>query len=361
MSDITNIAVVGFGLIGRRHAEVLRRSPGLRLSAVVDPNNNSRRAAEELGTQVFASLDDLFEADRPDGLVLATPTPMHIEQALKCYAHSCPVMIEKPISVSAAEAGILTRAADKAGLPLLVGHHRRHNGMVKAAKAAIVAGAIGDIRAVQATCWFYKPDYYFEAAPWRTKKGAGPISVNLVHDVDLLRHFCGDVSTVRAISVPSARGFENEDLASAILTFKSGTIATISVSDSIVSPWSWELTSRENPAYPAANESCYLIGGSKGGLSLPDLRLWRHEAQPDWWAPISATSLTCDSEDPLVTQMNHFANVIRGREKPLVSGLQGLRSLEVVEAIASSAKTGVEVAVSDAELVETSPPECAKL
>ncbi len=308
---------------------------------------------------MFASLDELFAAAKPDGIVLATPTPMHTEQALNCYAHGSSVLIEKPIAVTAVEADILTKAADKAGLPLLVGHHRRHNGMVKAAKAAIVAGAIGDIRAVQATCWFYKPDYYFETAPWRTKKGAGPISVNLVHDVDLLRHFCGDVSSVRAISVPSARGFENEDLASAILTFESGAVATISVSDSIVSPWSWELTSRENPAYPAANESCYLIGGSKGGLSLPDLRLWRHEAEPDWWAPISATSLTCESEDPLVTQMNHFADVIRGREEPLVSGLQGLRSLEVVEAIASSAETGIEVAVNCAETAETSPLEVA--
>ena len=78
--------------------------------------------------------------------------------------------------------------------------------MVKTAKSAIESGAIGDVRAVQATCWFYKPDYYFDVAPWRTKKGAGPISVNLVHDVDLLRHFCGEVKSVRAISVPSKRG-----------------------------------------------------------------------------------------------------------------------------------------------------------
>ena len=139
----------------------------------------------------------------------------------------------------------------------------RHNGMVKAAKAALDVGLIGRVRAVQATCWFYKPDYYFDAAPWRTRKGAGPISVNLVHDVDLLRHFCGEVRSVRAVSVPSARGFENEDLATAILTFEDGAVATISVSDSIVAPWSWELTARENPAYPATNESCYLIGGTE--------------------------------------------------------------------------------------------------
>ncbi|MDP5220211.1 Gfo/Idh/MocA family oxidoreductase [Ruegeria sp. 2205SS24-7] len=353
MPDATSIAVVGFGLIGRRHADVVQRSPDLSLAAVVDPDGDSRNAAIELGAQAFASLDEMFDTVTPDGLVLATPTPMHLDQGLACIARGCPVLIEKPIAVTSTEAGILTDAAEAAGVPLLVGHHRRHNGMVRAAKALLADGAIGDIRAVQATCWFYKPDHYFQAAPWRMRKGAGPISVNLVHDVDLLRHFCGEVRSVQAIAVPSARGFENEDLATAILTFAGGAVATISVSDSIVAPWSWELTSRENPAYPATNESCYLIGGSEGGLSLPDLRVWRHEPTPDWWTPISAKSVTCGSEDPLATQMHHFAEVIQGIETPLVSGRQGKRSLEVVEAIAVSAQTGAEVCISDATDAKT--------
>ena len=325
------------------HAEVLRRMPGLELAAVVDPEEERRKAAEALGVKVFSSLDGLFESGKPDGIVLATPTPMHQDQGLVCISQKCPVLIEKPITVSSGEARTLLQAADDAGIPLLVGHHRRHNGMVQAAKEALEAGMIGDIRAVQATCWFYKPDYYFDIAEWRKRKGAGPISVNMVHDVDLLRHFCGDVSSVQAVSVPSARGFENEDLATAILTFEGGVVATISVSDSIAAPWSWEMTARENPAYSATNQSCYLIGGSKGGLSLPDLRIWCHTDNPDWWAPISATSLTCGNEDPLVSQMLHFARVVRGEEAPLVSGIEGMRSLQVVEAIAESASSGERI------------------
>ena len=350
MSERTRIAVAGFGLVGRRHAEVIRRAPDITLSAIVEPSLEGRTQAAGLGVPVFASLDDMLSASLPDGVVLATPTPLHLEQGLACISAGCPVLIEKPIAVSSAEARQLTEAADRAGVPLLVGHHRRHNGMVQAAKRALTQGVIGDIRAVQATCWFYKPDLYFEVAPWRTKKGAGPISVNLVHDVDLLRHFCGDVVSVQAIAVRSLRGFENEDLATAILRFQSGAIATISVSDSIVSPWSWELTSRENSAYPATSESCYLIGGSRGGLSLPDLRVWRHEGGPDWWSPISAQNLTCRMDDPLAVQMEHFAAVIAGREEPLVSGWEGLKSLEVVEAVSLSSATGREtLIVGDAE------------
>ena len=347
MSQPPRIAVVGYGLIGRRHVDVLRRSPDLALAAIVEPNPDGQVHARSLGVPVFGSIEDMFSVSVPDGVVLATPTPLHLVQGLSCVAAGCPVLIEKPIAVSSTDAKKLTEAADAAHVPLLVGHHRRHNGMVKAAKEALKSGAVGDIRAVQATCWFYKPDHYFDVAPWRTQKGAGPISVNLVHDVDLLRHFCGDVVSVQAIAVPSKRGFENEDLATAVLRFASGAIATISVSDSIVAPWSWELTARENPAYPATSESCYLIGGSKGGMSLPDLRVWSHDDVADWWKPISAKNLTCKMDDPLVVQMSHFAAVIAGEEAPLVSGWEGLKSLEVVEAVALSSSTGREIQLGD--------------
>ena len=83
--------------------------------------------------------------------------------------------------------------------------------IIQKAATLIRDGAIGDVRVAQATCWFYKPDDYFETAPWRTKQGAGPISVNLVHDIDLIRYLCGEVVSVQAQTAPSRRGFENEE------------------------------------------------------------------------------------------------------------------------------------------------------
>lgn len=347
MGQEARIAVVGFGLVGRRHADVVRRVHDLSLAAIVEPSDDGRALAARMDAPVFSNLSEMLDVVHPDGVILATPTPLHLEHGLHCIAAGCPVLIEKPIAVTSEEARELTHAADVAGVPVLVGHHRRYNGMVRAAKAALVDGAVGDIRAVQATCWFYKPDHYFDVAPWRTQKGAGPISVNLVHDVDLLRHFCGEVTSVQAVAVPSHRGFENEDLATAVLRFQSGAVATISVSDSIVAPWSWELTARENPAYPATAESCYLIGGSAGGMSLPDLRVWRHDAEPDWWTPISSRNLMSRIDDPLAVQVAHFADVIAGKASPLVSGAEGMKSLQVVEAVTEAAETGNCVHISD--------------
>lgn len=343
MPDHSRIAVAGYGLIGKRQVDVLCRFSGTSVASIIEPDDTRRAEATQRGMSVFATLQEMFTQDVPDGVVLATPTPLHVEQGLACIDQGCPVLIEKPIAVSAADARTLTEAAKKADVPLLVGHHRRYNGVVQAAKQALTGGRIGDIRSVQATCWFYKPDHYFEAAPWRKCKGAGPVSVNLVHDIDLLRYFCGEVRTVQAVLSPSVRGFENEDLAATILTFESGALATISVSDSIVAPWSWELTARENSVYPATSESCYLIGGTTGGLSLPDLRLWRHVCEPDWWTPISATSLKFNDEDPLFMQMAHFVRVIKRLEPPLVSGFEGMRSLQVVEAVIASADTGMTI------------------
>ena len=268
---------------------------------------------------------------------------MHVSQGLKCIENGCPILIEKPLATSASEAKILTDAASAANVTLLVGHHRRHNPLIQKASELISNGAIGEIRAAQVTCWFYKPDDYFDIAPWRKQKGAGPISVNLVHDVDLMRHFCGEVVSVQAQMAPSRRGFENEDLAAAVLRFESGAIGTITVSDSIVSPWSWELTSREYPIYPTTSESCYLLGGSKGSLSVPDLTVWSHQGDRNWWNPISGTVAPRPSSDPLINQIGNFADVIRGDASPVVSGIEGLKTMLVIEAIQKAAKSQVLV------------------
>ena len=333
MGQPVKLAVVGAGLVGQRHIAAIHQVPGAALAAVVEPGPT------EQAVPVYRTLDEMFDAVAVDGVILSTPTLLHVEGGMACVDRGVPVLIEKPLAASANAAEALVRTAQAKGVPILVGHHRRHNPIIQKTAELIRDGAIGQVRAAQVTCWFYKPDDYFDVAPWRKKTGAGPISVNLVHDVDLMRHFLGEVVTVQAQMAPSLRGFENEDLAAAVLRFASGAVCTITVSDSIVSPWSWELTSREYPIYPATNESCYLIGGSKGALSIPDMRLWQHDGGTSWWKPIKATTMPVSSSDPLINQIAHFEEVIRGRAAPLVTAEEGLRTLRVIEAIQIAAQT----------------------
>lgn len=344
---MARLVIAGIGLVGRRHASAIAASKDAELVGIVDPSDEGRSYAQSNGLPWYASLETMFAADRPDGVILSSPTPLHVEQGMTCVEYKCAVLVEKPLAVASSDAFKLVKAAEDAGVELLVGHHRRHNPLIQKASEIITDGRIGQVRSVHANCWFYKPDHYFDVAPWRKLKGAGPISVNLVHDVDLIRYLCGEVVSVQAQARPSSRGFENEDVAAAVLKFKSGAIGTISVSDSVVAPWSWEMTSGENPIYDQTNQSCYNIGGSLGALSVPDLKLWSHGAVPDWWSPIAAEEVSYDSSDPLANQIAHFVEVIEGRVKPLVSGREGLRTLQVVEAIQTAAATGDTVHIAD--------------
>ena len=347
MGDL-NIGIVGFGLVGKRHASALEKTNGLLLKDVIEHDPTSLQSSEkELKFITHNDLDEYLNSNKPDGLIIATPTVLHIDQAMKCIEKKIPLLIEKPISVHAKDAITLIKRSKELDVPLLIGQHRRHNQIIKTTKKILDEGVLGEIRSIQATCWFYKPDHYFDAAPWRKLKGAGPIYVNLIHDVDLLRYFCGEVKTVYANAIRSTRGYDNEDVASAVLTFKNDIIANVSVSDSISSPWSWETTSNEHPVYPNTNNSCYLIGGAEGSLSLPDLKLWKHEKKPDWWTPLITEKYDFQNIDPLITQLENFRDIILGRAEPLVSGLEGVRSLQVIEAIQSSIASKSPIDISN--------------
>ena len=336
----TRLVIAGLGLVGLRHADAIAAVDDTDLVAVADPSDAAIEAARSRGIAHYDTLERAIQHEQPDGIILATPTPLHVEQAETCIDAGIAVLVEKPLSDDLVAAERLVSHAEAAKVPVLVGHHRRHNPLIQKAKQIIADGRIGQVRAVQATCWFYKPDHYFDVAPWRTRKGAGPISVNLVHDIDLIRHLCGEVVSVQAQAAPSLRGFENEDVASALLRLDNNALVSITVSDSIVAPWSWEMTSKEYPVYPVTTESAYLIGGSHGSLSVPDLKLWAHEAERDWWTPISAEHVAAQTLDPLVNQIRNFVGVIAGETEALVTGAEGLRTLRIIDAIEKAAQSG---------------------
>ncbi len=351
------LAVVGAGLIGQRHVNSISAVDGVTLACIADPGPAGKAFAERKNVLWYSSIGEMFEKTTIDGVILATPNQLHLENALECIAAGCPALIEKPVAVNVSEAVEIVAAAKAAGIAMLVGHHRRHNGLVKKAKSIIDEGTLGAIVSVQATCWFYKPDDYFDTG-WRSKHGGGPVFINLVHDIDLLRHLCGEVASVQALESNMVRGFEVEDTAAIMLRFQNGALGTINVSDTAVAPWSWEMTARENPAYPATAESCYMIGGTQASLSLPDLTLWHNGNQRSWWSPISGTKVPFDLEDPLDVQIRQFAAVIRGEETPLVSAEEGLKTLRVIEAIkyATSAGETVNFGIGDILINPTNLP-----
>lgn len=330
-----SIAVFGAGLIGIRH---IRQAVAQgQLSAIVDPSIAASALAEELGVPLFKTPEAFFDTQHADGVVIATPNDLHAEQAVMCLNAGIPVLIEKPLSDTLENADRVAATSARTGIPVLVGHHRRHNPIIANARAAIDAGAVGDIVAVNGQFWLYKPADYFEAT-WRKGPGAGPTMINMIHDIDLLRHLCGEITDVQAMRSNATRGSMVEDTAAVLLRFANGALGTFSVSDTVVAPWSWEMTSAENPIYPHTQQSCYTIGGTQGGLSLPDLNLWTHEGPRSWWNPIEAKQHKVDHADAFALQFAHFIDVIGGAT-PLVSAKEGRESLAVVLQVIESELT----------------------
>ena len=348
MSEPVTIAVVGAGTMGRRHIEAIAAAPAARrLHSIVDPDPQAKDRAAALGVAWHPHIGSMLAGPSPDGVIVATPNPLHVPDGLACVEAGLPVLVEKPIAADVSSALRLVEAAEQAGVPLLVGHHRRHNPLITAAKQLLDAGRIGRIVAVNAMFWLCKPDDYF-LPEWRKLPGTGPLFVNLIHDIDLLRYLCGEIASVQAVESRGARNGANEDTAAIILRFASGALGTASMSDAVAAPWSWELTACENPAYPPTGQSCYQIGGTDGSLELPALRLWSYPGGgKGWFEKLACVELGVEPADPLLRQMAQFCAVIRGTEPPLVSGREGLRTLSVIEAIKRSAQTGAPVEPGD--------------
>ena len=139
-----------------------------------------------------------------------------------------------------------------------------------------------------------------------------------------------------------------EDTAAAVLQFKSGALGTLLVSDTVSAPWSWEWGSRENPNRPIEPENCYLVAGTQGSLSVPTLQhRWHKPGEESWDTPLLQMHVPFRPADAYHEQMRNFCGVIRGTEKPVLSGRDGTNTLATTLAITESARRGKPVRVDE--------------
>lgn len=340
------IAVAGAGYIGQAHMAVIEATPGCRLSAIVDPSPAAAGLARQAGVPLHADLAALLAHDRPDAIVLATPNQLHVPHALQCMEAGLPVLLEKPVAPTVEEARSLAQAVRRMDARVLVGHHRAHSPLMEQARQIIDTGRLGSIVAVAGSAMFFKPDEYFDDSPWRREIGGGPILLNLIHEVHNLRMLCGDIVAVQAFASHATRGLPVEDTVAINLRFASGALGSFLLSDTAASARSWEQTSQENKAYASYDdEDCYVVAGTFGSLAIPSMRLktYGSASQRSWWKPFDLDVAPVVREDPLARQMAHFAQVARGLAEPLVSVHDGLRNLQITEAIAEAARMGAAI------------------
>jgi len=335
------IAVLGAGLIGRRHIETILAMPETgELVAVSDPIADPGQV-DLKGAAWFTDETAMLDQTRPEAVVIATPNGLHLAHGQACCKRGIHFLMEKPVTASLEEAASLVRLVADSGVKTLVGHHRRHLAAILDAKAVIDSGRIGKLVAASVIWATRKPDDYFNAL-WRKQPGGGPILINAIHEIDMLRYLCGEIASVSGLTSHAQRGFVVEDSAAALLRFDNGCLGSFTCTDAGFSPWTIEQGSRENPRFPFSGQSAYRITGTKGSLELPVLRVWEAQAPGEaaWDKPIRGTDLPERYHDPYKAQLAHFQRMIRMDEPSLVPVLDGARTLAATLAIAQSADGG---------------------
>ena len=126
-----------------------------------------------------------------------------------------------------------------------------------------------------------------------------------------------------------------------------GAQGAIAAFDTAPTPWSYESTMFKNPDFAHQGENyCYFMG-SQGSLAFPRMELWRydHPQQSGWNQPLTKRTWTVEVFDPLAAQLDHFCRAIQRKETPLVSGLEGMRTLAATLAIHESARLGQSIQI----------------
>lgn len=335
------VALLGAGVIGRMHAARMRQHADVVLAGVADPSPAAREWAASLGVPWAAEPAELLDRVRPGAAIVATPNATHTEVGLACVARRIPLLVEKPVADTVEAARRLAAAAAAAGVPVLVGHQRRHGLAVQRARRMIAEGAIGRPVAVSMMATWLKPASYFEAGEWRRRKGGGPVLINAIHDIDLLRHLVGEIASVHAVASNAARGFEVEDTAAAVLRLAGGALATLLVTDAAVSPWNYDIVSGESELYPPQSADGLYVAGSEGALTVPQLLHWRYRgAAKHWHAELTMEQTKLHQRDPYAEQLRHLRAVAEGREAPLCSAEEGIATLRATQAVLESAASG---------------------
>lgn len=334
------LALIGAGRIGARHLETIAKVEEAELVAIADANPAAVAIAERYGAAFFGNNEDMLANAKPDGVVIATPTDLHLAPALASLEAGAHLLIEKPITGTLEEAEILSEKAHAAQREVLVGHHRRYYPFIHKAREILQKGELGQVVAVNGQWTLRKADSYFDQT-WRQKPEAGPILINFIHEIDCLRYICGEIVSLSAELASTVRGHEKEETAAIILRFENGALGTFLLSDSAASPWAWEFGFEENPEFPPAYQNAWRFVGDRASLELPNLKLWRHEDTAKGWnSPLRSEDRSCSPGDAYINQCRHFCQVIRGAEKPRITAEDATRSLRATLAVFEAAQSG---------------------
>src|SRR5579872_2874579 len=305
--------------MGSNHARVLSDIPGVELVAVADPDRKQRElVAGTLGCGAVADAEALLRAGI-DAAIIAAPTHLHHDIALKCIARGVHLLVEKPIAPTVAEGRTIVAAARRAGVTLMVGHVERFNPAVESVKRAIKDQ---DILSIAIT----------RVGPFPPRMSNVGVVIDLgVHDIDLIRWFT-ESEIVEIQPQMSSAVAEREDIALLQFRTASGVLAHINTN--------W-LTPFKARNIHIATRDKYLIADL---LTLQVTECFGF--QPD--GSYSMRHLSVGYAEPLRAELGAFVHAIRSGEPPAVTGEEAVASLEIAIRCLSTRSAGRRAAAQGA-------------
>ena len=330
-----HVGLMGGGNISETHARAARAIPGLEIAAIYGTNRDRvERFTTTHGGTPYLDLDAFLNHKPMDFVAIGSPSGLHSVHGIAAARRGLHVLTEKPIEISTERADELIGAARESGVKLGVMFQDRFKPDIRRLKQWIDDGAIGKPLLIDARVkWYRSPGYYSESK-WRgtlALDGGGALINQAVHTLDLLLWLFGDVVRVQARTATMMHAIQGEDTAIALLEFASGALGTVLA------------TTAAFPGYPRRVEAT----GTQGTLILEHDRIIAADLR-DVSGRVSVSLPSGDNENvasPVVSDFSghqaifeDFVGAIRDNGTPACDGLEGRRSIALVEEIYSVAQ-----------------------
>ncbi|PKO19990.1 hypothetical protein CVU37_00505 [candidate division BRC1 bacterium HGW-BRC1-1] len=231
-------AVIGCGLMGARHVEILHATPGARVVCVVDTDLDTATRTAALcpdSAVVASSYEAALARSDIDAVVICLPSGQHAAAGMLAARAGKHVIMEKPIAVKTGDGQRLVDECERAGVLCAVICQNRFSDAMQAVKAAFDRGDMGAPLLGRASVKWYRHDPYYAQSNWRGRvdgEGGGVLMNQAVHSLDQLIWFFGEPTEVKGMTHHSRAVLETEDVGLALLRFPGGAIATLEASTS---------------------------------------------------------------------------------------------------------------------------------
>jgi len=338
---VRKFSIIGCGRISKRHSDLLGSGQirGAVLAAVCDVDEaKAKTLAEKFDVPYYTDMDLMMQNEDIDVCSILTPSGMHAEHTVRLAKYGKDIVVEKPMALTLDDADAMVRACDINNCKLFVIKQNRFNVPVIKMREALGAGKFGQLVLGTVRVRWARHQAYYDQDPWRGTwaMDGGVLTNQASHHLDLLQWCMGEVESVFAKSITALADIEAEDTAVVTLKFKNGALGII------------EATTATRPSNLEGSIS---VMGSKGsvvigGFAVNEMTTWKFEGELD-----AETSVleNYSVNPPNVYGFGHQAyyehviDCIENGSHNLVDGLEGRKSLELINAIYESVETGKEV------------------